>query len=117
MKTRRSGEGRVVSGEKNKKRACRRCGCTYFRACVDKWGTPCHWVEQDLCSACVGIPRPGLTYVAMREGHPWHACEVTIISRRQGMYRCGLVTPALHALAMGTGSRLKVQTFTEKELR
>lgn len=31
--------------------SCRKCGCTEHNACV-KNGTPCHWVEPDLCSAC-----------------------------------------------------------------
>jgi ParB family transcriptional regulator, chromosome partitioning protein len=36
-------------------RACRVCGCTEddCRQCVEKTGEPCHWVEDDLCSACV----------------------------------------------------------------
>lgn len=36
------------------KRKCRVCGCTEgdCRQCVEKTGTPCHWVENDLCSAC-----------------------------------------------------------------
>lgn len=35
---------------------CRRCGCTDddCSACVARTGSPCHWVEPDLCSACVG---------------------------------------------------------------
>jgi hypothetical protein len=34
---------------------CRACGCTNndCRQCVAKTGWPCHWVEPDLCSACV----------------------------------------------------------------
>lgn len=34
---------------------CRRCGCTEddCSQCVAKTGKPCHWVEADLCSACV----------------------------------------------------------------
>lgn len=36
-------------------RRCRECGCTDARACVVD-GVPCHWVEQDLCSACRGAP-------------------------------------------------------------
>lgn len=37
-------------------RRCRRCGCTDddCRQCVEKTGSPCHWVESDLCSACAG---------------------------------------------------------------
>lgn len=30
---------------------CQVCGCTDSRACVVR-GVPCHWVEEDLCSAC-----------------------------------------------------------------
>lgn len=39
-------------------RCCRRCGCTDddCRACVERTGEPCEWVEEDLCSACA--PRP-----------------------------------------------------------
>jgi len=32
---------------------CRVCGCTFEHACETEDG-PCHWVEEDLCSACVG---------------------------------------------------------------
>jgi protein AroM len=33
---------------------CRVCGCTDAdcRACVERTGQPCAWVEKDLCSAC-----------------------------------------------------------------
>lgn len=36
-------------------RQCRICGCTEYncRQCVKKTGSPCWWVEKDLCSACV----------------------------------------------------------------
>ncbi len=33
-------------------RRCRDCGCTEETPCVTG-GVPCHWVERDLCSACV----------------------------------------------------------------
>lgn len=39
-------------GNKLGRRRCRICGCTDDRACVTD-GVPCHWVEDDLCSACV----------------------------------------------------------------
>ena len=39
-------------------RACRVCGCTEHDACVDLFGGPCHWVEADLCSACVWEAEP-----------------------------------------------------------
>jgi hypothetical protein len=32
---------------------CRVCGCTVASPCETDAG-PCHWVEKDLCSACVG---------------------------------------------------------------
>lgn len=37
------------------KRHCRVCGCTDDNCsqCIQKTGRPCHWVEDDLCSACV----------------------------------------------------------------
>lgn len=36
-------------------RRCRQCGCTEAdcSGCVARTGEPCHWVEPDLCSACV----------------------------------------------------------------
>lgn len=35
-------------------KTCRVCGCTEedCKQCIEKTGTPCHWVEEDLCSAC-----------------------------------------------------------------
>lgn len=41
--------------EKLSVRTCRRCGCTDAdcRQCIAKTGSPCFWVEADLCSACV----------------------------------------------------------------
>jgi hypothetical protein len=38
------------------KQKCRVCGCTDENCsrCIEKTGNPCHWVEPDLCSACVG---------------------------------------------------------------
>jgi hypothetical protein len=37
-----------------KVRRCRVCGCTDddCHQCVEKTGKPCHWMEDDLCSAC-----------------------------------------------------------------
>lgn len=39
-------------------RACRVCGCTQARACIDLFGQPCHWAAPDLCSACLWEPAP-----------------------------------------------------------
>ncbi|MFL5810056.1 MAG: PRTRC system protein E [Flavisolibacter sp.] len=39
-------------------RKCRVCGCTDedCHQCIEKTGFACHWVEDDLCSACVETP-------------------------------------------------------------
>lgn len=39
---------------------CRKCGCTEddCRGCIERTGEACQWVEDDLCSACVGPPPP-----------------------------------------------------------
>lgn len=46
-----------------RERSCRVCGCTDddCSQCIEKTGMPCSWVEDDLCSACVGegLPKPG----------------------------------------------------------
>ena len=40
---------------------CRICECTdadcMIAGCIERTGAPCHWVEVDLCSACVGYTR------------------------------------------------------------
>ncbi len=33
-------------------RQCRICGCTDITACQHDDGTPCAWVDDDLCSVC-----------------------------------------------------------------
>lgn len=40
-------------------RQCRVCGCIENNCsqCIKKTGKPCHWVEEDLCSACK-VPTP-----------------------------------------------------------
>lgn len=37
-----------------KERTCHQCGCTDddCRQCIEKTGEPCHWVSDNLCSAC-----------------------------------------------------------------
>ena len=44
------------------KRTCRVCGCTDddCRQCVEKTGSPCYWVDEDLCSACVDQEKPSI---------------------------------------------------------
>lgn len=38
-------------------RKCRVCGCTDddCSGCIERTGTPCYWVEEDLCSACADL--------------------------------------------------------------
>jgi hypothetical protein len=38
-------------------RTCRVCGCTDYNCavCIERTGEPCHWAEEDLCSACLGF--------------------------------------------------------------
>ena len=33
---------------------CHQCGCTDLdcTGCIEKTGAPCHWVAENLCSAC-----------------------------------------------------------------
>ena len=33
-------------------RTCGFCGCTDISACVHEDGTPCAWIDDDLCSVC-----------------------------------------------------------------
>jgi len=46
------GTRQEMTGESRK---CRVCGCTEYNCwqCIEKTGSPCWWVESDLCSACV----------------------------------------------------------------
>lgn len=43
----------------NEKKRCRVCGCTDddYSQCIERTGHPCHWVEEDLCSACTLVMR------------------------------------------------------------
>lgn len=43
----------VLDRRRDKTRSCRVCGCTDDRACPGG----CLWADEDLCSACVGVPR------------------------------------------------------------
>lgn len=52
----RFGLGEVHGVQTTPTIACRLCGCTEDRACVDlRDGGGCHWVnDSDLCSKCAG---------------------------------------------------------------
>lgn len=47
----------MITKINNRKRTCRVCGCTddNCKQCIEKTGSPCYWVEPDLCSACEPI--------------------------------------------------------------
>lgn len=52
-------------------RTCRKCGCSEHDACWDeKHGAPCHWVEDDLCSACEDLAGGALAASADRTVRP-----------------------------------------------
>ncbi|MFA5186476.1 MAG: hypothetical protein WC551_08375 [Patescibacteria group bacterium] len=41
----------AAGGDMAKEQTCRGCGCTNTTPCMTAEG-PCHWAEDDLCSAC-----------------------------------------------------------------
>jgi hypothetical protein len=43
----------LLRSARNDRRVCRVCGCDDNHACLTDDGL-CYWVEDDLCSACVG---------------------------------------------------------------
>lgn len=49
-----TGKPADVAADLPAERTCRECGCTEDNCdeCLEKTGVPCHWVEDDLCSAC-----------------------------------------------------------------
>lgn len=52
----------VLRPEPDGIKQCRVCGCTDENACMirdDGGFKPCYWVEDDLCSACVGRTNTG----------------------------------------------------------
>lgn len=46
---------RAMPDTGQRQRTCRVCGCTSLdcSGCIARTGAPCHWVADDLCSACV----------------------------------------------------------------
>jgi hypothetical protein len=58
-----------LSGDKEEGIKCRVCGCTDndCRQCIEKTGQPCHWVEEDLCSACVPVKQKSSLYLPGRD--------------------------------------------------
>jgi len=52
-----------------KTRACKHCGCTYFKPCDMGTGEGCAWVTEDECSACVS-PYTGKRYKYVTGNNP-----------------------------------------------
>lgn len=51
----------AAAAKRAKNAACRMCGCTDERACIEiPSGQPCSWTEPGLCSACDPIGGSGL---------------------------------------------------------
>lgn len=70
----RSGLTAAAAAKIAARRSCRTCGCTEAdcSGCIERTGKPCHWVEKDLCSACVVVgPKqaeiPGMGRVRIKE--------------------------------------------------
>jgi hypothetical protein len=52
---------------------CRVCGCTDEQPCPDAGtGKPCHWVADDLCSACEAIQVRQARIDSLRSPPPFH---------------------------------------------
>jgi RNA polymerase-binding transcription factor DksA len=64
--------------ESEKARKCRVCGCTEHdcRQCIEKTGSPCYWVDTDICSACVN-EQPQETMIIDQ-----HEPEIKVIDTR-----------------------------------
>ena len=57
-----------------RERTCRACGCDDAHACHTV-GVPCHWAEEDLCSACA-VTDEELAAVCTKACGPGYDCAV-----------------------------------------
>lgn len=65
---------------------CRVCGCEDLNACWDeRSGTPCFWVEEDLCSACATTVSAEEMELAKRMGLFYAAIEQCLAQNRSGV--------------------------------
>jgi hypothetical protein len=87
-------------------RTCRLCGCADddCSGCIERTGEPCHWVEPDLCSACMP---PGK---AFPEG--WQLGAESWSFHREFFCRVG--RPTIHGEY--TGIRVQIQYRTGERL-
>lgn len=70
----------------NNVRRCRVCGCTDedCSECIKRTGRTCHWVSEDLCSACaegfntlIRVSRGNTNVAAVRVGGKTFRCSST----------------------------------------
>lgn len=47
---------------------CENCGCSENRPCIDSAGSPCCWVDYNLCSSCADEPELPLVQTVPRTG-------------------------------------------------
>lgn len=64
--------------------SCRVCGCTEAdcAGCLARTGKSCHWVEVDLCSACVEQPPMFTVPIGPVLGELQARCELQRAARR-----------------------------------
>ncbi len=94
---------------KSKLRACRVCGCTDddCSVCVQKTGTPCYWVEGDLCSAC---QVSGTTYLEPQMPVGWSPPESVPEDGREFEYLCSDGKIRVGSLGHDMGGSIKRDT-------
>lgn len=92
-------------------RACRVCGCTEAdcSACVALTGAPCHWVEHDLCSACL-VPRRIQRKRAKGWRMPAGAIYVGRPTRWGNPYRVGLAACSCRSAGECNHNSFRVET-------
>jgi hypothetical protein len=79
MKTLKNAEAKPRTAARG---VCRVCGCTNddCRQCIERTGSPCFWIEPDLCSAChfVQFDFERTNRAALES----HVCHMTLIIER-----------------------------------
>jgi hypothetical protein len=92
-------------------RSCRACGCTDFdcRRCIARTGSPCFWVDADLCSACAAATPAGTSPQTMAER--WRDFERECIPAEAGAMQRRAMQRAFYA---GAVSLLDVAPRTPK---
>jgi hypothetical protein len=103
-------------------RRCRVCGCTDddCRVCIQRTGKPCHWVSEDLCSACAAgwntlirvkrgntniasVRVGGRTYRASSTCLELHACERVAEKVTEAVRAKGFRVERYHTISITAG--------------